>query len=204
MDAEIYKKVLHWSEALDGVFTLADLRVIFNDRVEVSVYKRLDQLLRAGTLIKVKRGIYATGNATLAAISHRIDPAAYVSTGTVLAQAAVIGSIPAHRIQAIKTGQPRVYRCQLGVIEHLSVTPRLYFGFNAVGGTLRATPEKAFLDVCYFAYRGKAFSFDPIDDVHMDDLNRVTIEGYLVHYEPRFITYFNHNWGNRWNNHNRH
>jgi hypothetical protein len=37
-------------------------------------------------LFKVKRGIYATPEATLAAISNRIEPAAYISTGTVLAQ----------------------------------------------------------------------------------------------------------------------
>ena len=81
--------------------------------------------------------------------------------GTVLARTAIIGSIPARRVQAVKMGRPRTYRCELGTIEHLSITPRLYFGFGSIAGDLVASPEKAFLDVCYFTYRGRRFSFDP-------------------------------------------
>lgn len=198
MDAEIYKAIQKWSTEMDGVFTLADLRIILGDRTEAALYKRLAGLIDAGTLIKVKRGIYATPDASLSTVSNRIEPKAYISTGTILAQSAIIGSIPARRIQAIKTGRPRVYHCALGVIEHLSISPRLYLGFASVNGILCATPEKAFLDVCYYAYRGKRFSFDPATDVDTARLSRRTIDSYLENYDSRFVGYFNRIWGDQW------
>jgi hypothetical protein len=151
-------------------------------------------MVTSGVLIKVKRGIYATPRADLTAISSRIEPKSYISTGTVLARAAAIGSVPARRAQAIKIGRPRVYRCELGTIEFLSISPRLYFGFTAVSGVLVASAEKAFLDVCYFTYRGRRFSFDPGTDVNLAQLDFDTIEHYLESYDPRFVSFFNRIW----------
>ncbi len=198
MDAEVYKAIQKWSTEMDSVFTLADLRIVLGDRTEAALYKRLNRLVETGTLIKVKRGLYATPEASLSIVSNRIESRAYVSTGTILAQSAIIGSVPARRIQAIKTGRPRVYRCALGVIEHLSISPQLYLGFSSVDGILCATPEKAFLDVCYYTYRGKRFSFDPASDIDTDRLCRKTIDGYLENYDRRFVDYFNRIWGDQW------
>ncbi len=198
MNAEVYRSIQRWAGELEGVFTLPDLRVALGDRTEAALYQRLNGLIEAGVLIKVKRGIYATPEASLATISNRIEPSAYISTGTILAQGAAIGSIPARRIQAIKLGRPRTYLCKLGTIEHLSLSPTLYFGFVPVDGILCATPEKAFLDVCYYAYRGRRFSFDPESDVNTSDLRRDIVFGYLRKYDKRFSGYFNRIWGDRW------
>ncbi|MFO7535804.1 MAG: type IV toxin-antitoxin system AbiEi family antitoxin domain-containing protein [Kiritimatiellia bacterium] len=198
MNTKVYRAIQRWAGDLEGVFTLSDLRVALGDRTEAALYKRLTGLVEAGILIKVKRGIYATPEASLAAISCRIEPAAYISTGTILAKCAAIGSIPVRKIQAIKTGRPRTYVCKLGTIEHLSLSPRLYFGFVPVDGVLCATPEKAFLDVCYFTYRGRRFSFDPESDVNTSDLKRNIVSGYLKKYDPRFVNYFNRIWGDKW------
>ncbi len=195
MDAGVYRAIQRWAEELDGVFTLSDLRVIFGDVGDAALYKRLPGLVDAGTLIKVKRGIYATPDALLVSISNRIDPSAYISMGTVLARCAAIGSVPVRKVQAIKTGRPRRYECGLGVVEHLSITPRLYFGFEPVDGILCATPEKAFLDVCYYAYRNRRFSFDPAGDVNTSDFSRERVAEYLLCYDERFAAYFNRIWG---------
>ena len=90
MDAAIYQAIGRWAGELSGVFTLADLRIILGDRSEAALYKRLKGLVSTGTLIKIKRGLYATPEASLAALSHRIEPAAYISTGTILARHALI------------------------------------------------------------------------------------------------------------------
>lgn len=198
MSLETYVAVQRWAKELDGVFTLPDLRVVFGDKTEAALYKRLQSLIASGTLIKAKRGIYATPEASLASISNRIDPDAYISTGTVLARNAVIGSIPARKLQAIKTGRPRIYRCDLGTIEHLSIGSQLYFGFTSVDGTLCATPEKAFLDVCYYSYCGKRFSFDPATDMNTTDLRSEVVSSYLTKYSAKFVKYFNRIWGDRW------
>ena len=190
MDIKIHRAIEQWSGELSGVFTMADLRVVLGDRTEAALFKRLAGLVREGVLVKVKRGLYAVPGASLEEISHRIDPKAYISTGTVLARHALIGSVPARRVQAVRTGRPRTYRCALGTIEHLSIAPRLYFGFSLEDGILRATPEKAFLDTCYYRWRGKTFSFDPASDVNTGDLDRELLAGYLERYDARFAEFF--------------
>ena len=194
MDVARYRTIERWAGELEGVFTIADLRVALDENSEATLYRVLGELTGSGVLIKVKRGIYAKPEASLAAISARIDPEAYVSTGTVLARAALIGSIPGRRVQAVKVGRPRVYRCALGTIEHLSISPRLFFGFSLVDGQRVASLEKAFLDVCYFAYRGRRFSFDPGTDVDLARLDFGTIERHLESYDTRFVSFFNRTW----------
>lgn len=194
MNIKRYKTIERWKTEVNDVFTLADLKVALDENTEPTLYRTVAQLVDNGTLIKVKRGIYATPEASLATISIRINPKAYVSTGTILASKTIIGSVPARKIQAVKTGRPRTYRCELGIIEHLSISPALYFGFSTVAGERIATPEKAFLDVCYFTYRGRKFSFDPGTDVDLTRLDFNLIETYLKAYDPRFVSFFNKHW----------
>lgn len=195
MNVIYYKELLRWVDDLDGVFTIADLRVMLDQKSDATFYRIVDDFLRHEILIKVKRGIYAMPDASLAVISSRIDPHAYISTGTVLAQKALIGSIPARKVQAVKTGCCRRYECPLGTIEHIGIHPALYFGFESQGGQLVATPEKAFLDVCYLHFKGRRFSFDPHSDVHFDELDRDRIHAYLARYDMRFKGFFERIWG---------
>lgn len=185
---------MRWSDELRCVFTLADLKVALDEKADPTFFRTIAEMVSNGTLIKVKRGIYATPEASLTTISSRIEPSAYISTGTVLASKAIIGSVPVRRVQAVKIGSPRTYSCELGAIEHLSIAPHLYFGFSTQAGERVATPEKAFLDVCYFTYRGRSFSFDPDTDVNLKGLDFNTIESYLEAYDTRFVSFFNRHW----------
>lgn len=194
MNVGRYKAVEKWVEAQEGVFTSSDLKVALDEESDATLYRAIAALVRNGVLIKVKRGIYATPGAGLDVVSSRIEPDSYISTGTVLARNATIGSIPARRVQAVKVGRPRMYRCELGVIEHLSIAPRLYFGFKSENGRRVATPEKAFLDVCYFTFKGKRFSFDPVTDVNLQDIDFALVGDYLDRYDSRFRSFFNRTW----------
>lgn len=179
---------------LDGVLTMSDLRVFFGRYSDAGVFKKLEALVREGFLVKVKPGVYALPAAKLTAVSQRLAPRSYISTGTVLARALVIGSVPARRIQAVKVGCPRIYRCALGVVEHLSVKPGLFFGYETRDGIHYATPEKAFLDVCYFLSKGRRFSFDPVSDVQLDALDTKRVREYLKAYDRRFVSFFKARW----------
>ena len=190
MSIEGYKAIQKFSKDLEGVFTLPDLKVILDEQTEVTFFRAVRKLLESGDLIKIKRGFYATPDASLAAISCRLEPDSYISTGTVLAQHAIIGSIPAHRIQAVKVGRPRIYKCPLGTIEHLSIAPHLYFGFNTINGRKIATKEKAFLDVWYYYYKGKTFSFDPATDIHPVAMDMRVVNAYLKKYDKQFVSFF--------------
>lgn len=194
MKAVDLQRVQAAASELDGILTMPDLKVLFSHFTDAAIFKKLAAMIREGALIKVKPGVYALPTASLAAISQRLAPQSYVSTGTVLAQALAIGSIPARRIQAVKVGRPRIYRCALGVVEHLSVKRELFFGYEARDGICYATPEKAFLDVCYFLSKGRTFSFDPMEDVDMSALDSRRIRKYLRAYDRRFIAFFNARW----------
>lgn len=190
-----YKRIQGFSGDLDGVFTLPDLKVALDKNTEISLFRSIKKLQEAGELIKIKRGVYAAPDASLETISARIAPKSYISTDSVLAAKAIIGSIPARKVQAIKVGRPRVYKCSLGVIEHLSISPSLFFGFESIDGRLYATPEKAFLDVCYYCFKGKRLSFDPATDINIEQLNMNIVEDYLKKYDKRFVSFFNRIWG---------
>ena len=103
---------------------------------------------------------------------------------------AIIGSIPARRIQAVKKGRPRIYKCELGTIEHLSIAPHLYFGFDYINGKYIADKEKAFLDVYYYYYKGKTFSFDPATDINQEDIDMTVVTSYLKKYDKKFVSFF--------------
>lgn len=192
MDVDIahYRRVMAQAADLDCIFTIADLLTILNQESAANAFRLIKELCVSGDLIKIKRGFYVTPAATLVAISNRMYPNSYVSTGTVLAARAIIGSVPARRIQAVKIGASRIFTCTLGTIEFLSIHPKLFFGFERREDSFWATPEKAYLDVCYFYYKRKRFSFDPESDVDRTMLNSAIIKEYLQKYDDRFITFF--------------
>jgi len=194
MDIEKYKSIQRWSSDLDGIFTISDLKVALDENSEATLYRTVAEMIRSDVLIRVKKGVYATPEAKLTDISTRIEPEAYISTATVLAKYGIIGSIPARRVQAVKIGRARTYGCKLGVIEHLSINPRLYFGFSTIDGRLTASPEKAFLDVCYFCFKGRRFSFDPESDINLENFDFDIIEDYLEQYDTKFISFFSRIW----------
>ncbi|MBN1673112.1 MAG: hypothetical protein JXR37_18845 [Kiritimatiellae bacterium] len=169
---------------------MPDLKVLFGDQTEAALYKKLQRFIDAEVLVKVKRGVYARPDASLAAIAGRVVPDCYVSLGTILARHAAIGAVPARRIQAIRVGRPRVFSCALGAIEFLSIRPALFFGFTEDGGVRYATLEKAYLDACYYVWRGRRLSFDVAEDVNVERLSRDRIDAYLRRYSPPFVSFF--------------
>ncbi len=181
--------------SLDGILTLPDLKVLFARLGEQGLFKKLNVLTREGVLIKVKRGLYARPTASLEAISQRIEPQSYLTAGTALAKAMLIGSIPARRVTAAKVGRPRTYSCALGTIRHLSLKPELFFGFERIDNLCLAMPEKAFLDACYFRFKGHRFSFDLDTDIDIGMLDESRLHKYLAAYDRRFIAYFTKTWG---------
>ena len=190
MEISTYKKLIVWAEELDGVFTLSDLKIAFANTSSRSMYRDLQVLIRNGDLIKIKRGYYATPTAKLTTIGARLYPKSYISTGTVLAAHKIIGSIPERKIQVVLIGTPTTCSSPLGKIEALSIAPKLYFGFERKEDAYWAKPEKAYLDACYFYFKGRRFSFDLESDVDSSRFQPKIIESYLRKYDKRFITFF--------------
>lgn len=189
-----WKLLERHSAAQDDILALSDLKVLFGALGDPGLFKKLAALTREGALIRVKRGLYARPSASLEAISQRIEPRSYLTAGTALAKAMLIGSVPSRRVTAVKIGHPRTYVCALGEIRHLSLKPELFFGFEQMGNQHVATPEKAFLDACYFRFKGHRFSFDLDTDVDTAALKKSRLADYLRAYDRRFVTHFTTTW----------
>lgn len=194
MKAKDFQALQFYAEKMDGVLTMPDIKVLFAKQGEPAIFKKLKEFLREGALIKVKRGVYAVPSASLDVVSQRIEPDSYITAGAVLAREMVIGSIPTQKVHAAKIGRPRIYKCGLGIIEHLSLKRELYFGFASRNGVKYACPEKAFLDACYFYFKGRRFSFDLSEDVDVSALDGVLMAEYLRAYDRRFIGFFRKRW----------
>ena len=190
MNTFSHNAVLRWAAELDFVFTVRDLQTILRQKTNITVFRTIRSLVEQGALIKIVRGLYATPEATLPTIAQRLYPESYVSTGTALARDAIIGSVPARHIQSIKLGSPRSFATPLGTIEYFSIAPRLFMGFERRDGQLWASPEKAYLDVCYYYFRGTRFSFNPESDVDRSRLNGKVITRFLKKYDKRFESFF--------------
>ena len=196
MKAGDLQRIEAWAPDLDGVYALSDLKVLFGAQTVAALYKKLQGFVSEGILVKVKRGVYARPDASLRVVASRMCPDSYISLGGILAESAIIGSVPGRCVQAVKVGPPRRFACALGTIEFLSICPKLFFGFGMVGGVRYATPEKAFLDACYFTWKGRKLSFDLDTDVDRSRLDRTAIEDSLSLYDRRFVAFYRRITGN--------
>ncbi len=173
-----------------GVFSLSDLRNLLGPANKYALYRALRRLQEAGIISRFARGFYVTPGFDAAALSQRICPDSYISFGTILAGELLIGSVPARRITAVKTGPSRTYANDELCIEHLRITDSLYFGYRRENGINRALPEKAVLDTLYFYKQGKTFSFDIYDDIDYEQLDRRKIDRFLKRYRNRLFVAF--------------
>ncbi|MHC4887092.1 MAG: hypothetical protein ACYTGH_18600 [Planctomycetota bacterium] len=195
MEIEIINTIQRVGSDLKGVFALSDLRVAIKPKSNGSFYRRIEALTKAGILLPIMRGFYAMPDASLKAIVSRIEPNSYISTGTILAENAAIGTVPARLIQAVRVGSPGKLESPLGTIEFFSIAPRLYMGFTCNQGLNEAILEKAFLDTCYFTYKGRRFVFDPASDINLDQMDPVILDELLKAYDKRFISFYRKIWG---------
>ena len=173
-----------------GVFSKSDLQIALQERYPAAFVRRVDALIDNGVLRRFCRGWYVTEGFDLATLSQRLAPESVVSFTTVLARHLIVGPSPEGTIVAVKTGRPRRYFEDEHIIEHVSITPRLLFGFENVDGVRFADPEKAFLDTLYFHLRGRQFPFDLYSDIAVDRLDGGRVERYLSRYRnPKFVSF---------------
>ena len=173
-----------------GVYSTGDLRTAFGEAHPAGFVRRVRALLDHGILRRFCRGWYVGDGFDLATLSQRIAPESYISFGTVLARDLIIGTSPDRQIVAVKLGRPRRYACDGYVIEHVSVTEELLFGFSNVNGVRYANAEKAVLDTLYFHLRGRRYPFDIYSDIALNKLDTARLRDYLSHYRnPKFVAF---------------
>jgi hypothetical protein len=182
--------IAQWAPSVRGVFSKADLQSLLADPHPNSFYRRLRNLEAAAVLTRATRGFYVTKDCSLPVLSQRICERSYVSFGTVLAEALVVGTRPERQLMAVKVGKSRDYKTPAGRIVHLGVEEELFFGFETKDALFYALPEKALLDVLYFHVRGRRFPFDIYSDLNLAPLDRKRLASFLARYSnPRFVAF---------------
>jgi hypothetical protein len=182
--------IAKWAPALNGVFTVFDLKNLLNETNSVVFYRRINTLIQTGILRQFTRGIFITSDFNKETLAMKINEKSYISLGSALSKALLIGSIPEKRLYTIKIGRNRTYKDDSFTITCLGITPVLFFGYKSVEGVNIALPEKAFLDTLYFYTKGQNYSFDIFSDIDVHSLDKKLILKWLNEYKnKRFRTF---------------
>ena len=173
------------------MFSKADLQTVLGEPHPAAFIRRVDALERAHVVRRFIRGWYTVPDALdLPTLSQRIAPGSYISFGTVLARALVVGTQLEREIWAAKTGRSLHYEGLGYRIHHLGIAPHLVFGFELDAGVRWATPEKALLDTLYFHLRGQRYPFDIYSDLNLRRLDRALLVELIRHYRnPKFAAF---------------
>jgi hypothetical protein len=173
-----------------GVFSLSDLKSLFNESHPVPLYRRINALCRVSALMRFRRQFYVAEDFNPEVLTQRIVPEAYISFGNALARHLLIGSVPSKTVSAVKTGRNRIFRGAWGTIAFFGIAPELMFGFTLENGVRYATPEKAFLDTLYFYQKGRIFSFNVYSDIDFSRLDKKLVLRWLKKYRnPKFVSF---------------
>jgi hypothetical protein len=175
---------------MGGVFSINDLRNLFNQTNDVLLHREIKNLEGENILVRFRKGFYVTKQYNPELLACRIYPESYISCGTVLAKQLIIGSIPSKTIYAVKIGRNKEFEGLGFRIHYFGIKPELLFEITFEDGIRYASAEKAFVDTLYFYQKGEKFSFDPFSDINISLLNREKIERILDHYSnPRFKSF---------------
>jgi hypothetical protein len=173
-----------------GVFSKADLQSALAEPHAAAFVRRVRFLVDNGILRRFCRGWYVSESFDLATLSQRIAPGSYISFGTVLARHLLIGSSPSRQVVAVKTGRSRTYTALGYSIEHVGISPHLFFGYTCSDGIRYADAEKAVLDALYFHLRGRRYPFDIYSDINLGKLDTRRLCEYLERYRnPKFVAF---------------
>lgn len=174
-----------------GVFSKADLQTALAEAHPAAFVRRVKSLEALGIVRRFARGWYVVDPFDLGTLSQRIAPGSYISFDTVLARRGVIGTNPERRVTAVKMTKARSYDGLGFRVDHVRITPNLFFGFDTdEDGVRYANAEKAVLDALYFHLRGRRYVFDIYSDLDRTKLDLERLESYLAHYaNPKFIPF---------------
>jgi len=164
-------------------FTLADLEKVTGLDRE-SLYVSLNRLLKRGAIERAMKGVYVVpgSGGRLERIAGQLYFPCYLSFESALSRFGVLNLVPYSLSFATKKKTKTVNLLGRQVDYH-QIKEELYFGFEPDDGYYIAKPEKAFLDLIYFATLGKASL--PLEELDMDALSLKTLHELSEKFPPR-------------------
>lgn len=139
-------------------FTVADLEKIVGLGRD-SLYVFLNRLVKSGTLVRLKRGVYkpAFQGLELEKVANELYYPSYLSFESALSRYGILSQIPYVLTFATSKTTKRMVLAGKEV-EYRQLKNSYFFGYTFEKGIYIAEPEKAVLDQLYMIGRGRATS----------------------------------------------
>lgn len=124
-------------------------------------------------------------------LAQRIFADGYFSLTTGLSLNSMIGTRPSRKVTIVTTRpRPKTFHFDIGSIYMKSIKNDYFLGFNKMGHYKVATPEKAFIDACYFYMKNEIFPFDLSSEVKVDSIDVDLLKEILIKYaNKRFVQF---------------
>ena len=139
-------------------FTVADLEKILELERD-SLYVTLNRLVKAGVLIKLRRGIYQPEfqGFDLEKVANEIYYPSYLSFESALSRYGILSQIP-YTLTFATTKRSKKLTLAGREVEYRQLKREFFFAYIIKEGIYIAEPEKAILDQLYMLSKGKAVS----------------------------------------------
>lgn len=164
-------------------FTLADLEKVTGLDRE-SLYVSLNRLQKRGTIERAMKGIYVVpgSGARLERIAGQLYFPCYLSFESALSRFGILNLVP-YSLSFATTRKTKTLDILGRQVDYRQVKEELYFGFDSDDGYYIAKPEKALLDLLYFAAFGKAYL--PLGEMDISTLSQATLRDFVKKFPPR-------------------
>lgn len=166
-------KTIELIKVLEGLhkpfYTISDLEKVTGLSRD-SLYVTIKRLVDRGVLERMGSGIYRlfTKPPSIEKVASSLYIPNYLSFESALSRYGVLTLVP-YTLTFATTRKTRRFTIEGRDIEFRQIKKDLFWGYEMEGGIYIARPEKAFLDLIYFASRGKA-SID-MDEIDMAKLS---------------------------------
>jgi predicted transcriptional regulator of viral defense system len=148
------------------------------------VRKQLSRWSRDGTVLQLRRGLYALGDTYRRQdphpyeVSNELVPGSYVSLETVLAHRGIIPEA-VFVTTAVTTGRQGTRKTPFGTFVYQHIKESLFWGYEAIEVApdrmaFAATPEKALLDLAYLRPRSDTPAF--VRELRLQRLDELDLE----------------------------
>ncbi len=163
------------------VFDISDIKKLFPDDKHVNT--SIKRLRDSGVIIHVTRGVYMLRGHSfdMEKLATRLYYPSYISFESALSKYGVINQGLYTLTLATTRHSKKITLIDVDC-EYSKLKPELYFGFNLVGGTYIAEPEKAILDLLYLVSLGKRTKNS--EEWYTEEIDRNKIKTYLPPFGP--------------------
>jgi hypothetical protein len=179
------------AEASKCIYTRSDLTHLLGTSQSATIAKRIEALLKKGYLHRAMNGYFFTKGARIEDLAQRIFTDGYLSLHGILNHHGMCGTKKSNHVDIITArSRPKTIKTPIGTI-HMHVQNKAQqFGYEFHHGFNMATPEKCFVDTCYFHQKCPSHQINLYSDLIISNLSISKINEILIPYKnKKFITF---------------